>query len=216
MDTQAITETAIVALATFFATIGPLDVAAVFAALSSSIDSKHRKLMAVRGVIIATIILLAFTFFGEFFLSHLGISLPAFRTAGGILLLLIGVEMVFARPSGGASTIREEEVEAATRQDIAVFPLATPLIAGPGAIGAAVLLMSNTNGAILLQVTVVASLLAILMFTLVALLIASQIQHILGVTGQNVISRILGVLLSALAVQFIFDGVKQSGLFGNA
>lgn len=216
MGTQAIFETAIIALATFFATIGPLDVAAVFAALSSNFDSHLRKLMAVRGVVIATIILLVFAFFGEFFLSHMGISLPAFRTAGGILLLLIGIEMVFARSSGGASTIHEEEVEAATRQDIAVFPLATPLIAGPGAIGAAILLMANTDGEILLQATVVASLLVILLFTLAALLIASQIQHFLGVTGQNVISRILGVLLSALAVQFIFDGIKQSGLLSSA
>jgi multiple antibiotic resistance protein len=215
MDTQAVFETAIIALATFFATIGPLDVAAVYAALSSNFDSNLRKLMAVRGVVIATIILLIFAFFGEFFLSYMGISLPAFRTAGGILLLLIGIEMVFVQSSGGASTIHEEEVEAATRQDIAVFPLATPLIAGPGAIGAAILLMANTDGDILLQVAVVASLLVILLFTLAALLIASQIQQFLGVTGQNVISRILGVLLSALAVQFIFDGIKQSDLFGS-
>lgn len=187
----------------------------MFAALSLNIDSKQRKLVAVRGVIIATIILLVFAFFGKLLLSHMGISLAAFRTAGGILLLLIGIEMVFVRPSGGASTIHEEEVEAATRQDIAVFPLATPLIAGPGAIGAAILLMANTNGEILLQVTVVAALLVILIFTLVALLVASQIQHFLGVTGQNVISRILGILLSALAVQFIFDGVKQSGLLSE-
>ena len=213
METQAISETAIIALATFFATIGPLDVAAVFAALSSNFDTNLRKLMAVRGVIIASIILLVFAFFGELLLMHMGISLPAFRTAGGILLLLIGIEMVFARSSGGASTIHEEELEAATRQDIAVFPLATPLIAGPGAIGAVILLMANTNGDILLQITVVTSLLVILIFTLVALMIASQIQHFLGLTGQNVISRVLGVLLSALAVQFIFDGIKQSGLF---
>ena len=213
MEQVTIVETITVALATFFATIGPIDVAAVFAALSSKLDSGLRKKMAIRGVIIATIILLSFAVFGEFFLTRLGISLPAFRTAGGILLLLIGIEMVFARSSGGVSTIHEEEVEAATRQDIAVFPLATPLIAGPGAIGAAILLMANTNGDVVLQITVVSSLLAILLFTLAALLIASKIQSFLGVTGQNVISRILGVLLSALAVQFIFDGIKQSGLF---
>ena len=104
MEIQTILDTAIVALATFFATIGLLDVAAVFAALSSDEDQKARRLLAVRGVIIASIILLVFALFGEFFLSRLGISLPAFRTAGGILLLLIGIEMVFARSSGGAST----------------------------------------------------------------------------------------------------------------
>lgn len=209
-------DTAIIALATFFATIGPIDVAAVFAALSTNIEPKARKLIAIRGVIIASIILLVFALFGEFFLSRLGISLPAFRTAGGVLLLLIGIEMVFARSSGGTSTVHEEEVEAATRQDIAVFPLATPLIAGPGAIGAAILLMANANGDFFLQITVVGALLIVLFFTLIALLIASQIQKYLGLTGQNVISRILGVLLSALAVQFIFDGIKQSELFMNA
>lgn len=213
MITEVIIDTAIVALATFFATIGPIDVAAVFAALSSEYDSKSRRKIAIRGVLIASIILFSFAIFGEFFLSHLGISLPAFRTAGGILLLLIGIEMVFARQSGGASTIHEEEVEASTKQDITVFPLATPLIAGPGAIGAAILLMTNSKGELVLQLTVICALLAILVFTLLALLIASQIQKFLGVTGQNVISRILGVLLSALAVQFIFDGIKESGLF---
>ncbi len=212
MDTQAIFDTAIIALATFFATIGPIDVAAVFAALSSDIPIKLRIKIAVRGVIIASVILFTFAFFGEFFLTYLGISLPAFKTAGGILLLLIGIEMVFARSSGGASTIREEEVEATTKQDIAVFPLATPLIAGPGAIGAAILLMTNTNSDLILQLTVMCALLAILIFTLIMLLIATQIQKFLGITGQNVVSRILGVLLSALAVQFIFDGIKESGL----
>ena len=215
MDTQVIFETVIVAFATFFATIGPIDVAAVFAALTSGVDAKARRSIAFRGVIIASVILFSFALFGEFFLSHLGISLPAFRTAGGVLLLLIGIEMVFARHSGGVSTVHEEEVEAATRQDIAVFPIATPLIAGPGAIGAAVLLMTNTSGDLLQQLSVISALLAILILTLLALLIASQIQKLLGVTGQNVISRILGVLLSALAVQFIFDGIKESGLFNG-
>ncbi len=215
MEIQTILDTAIVALATFFATIGPLDVAAVFAALSSNNSPKSRRIIAVRGVFIASIILLVFALFGEFLLSRLGISLPAFRTAGGILLLLIGIDMVFARSSGGSSTVHEEEVEATTRQDIAVFPLATPLIAGPGAVGAAILLMANTNGDFFLQITVITALLIILMLTLIALLIASQIQKILGLTGLNVISRILGVLLSALAVQFIFDGIKQSGLLAS-
>jgi multiple antibiotic resistance protein len=215
MVTQAIFETAVVALATFFATIGPLDVAAIYAALSANFDAKRGKVIAIRGVIIATIILLTFAFFGKFFLSHMGITLPAFRTAGGILLLLIGIEMVFARSSGGVSTVYEEEKEAETRQDIAVFPLATPLIAGPGAISAAILLMANTDGDVLLQITVATSLIAILLFTLIALLVANQIQQSLGITGLNVISRILGVLLSALAVQFIFDGIKQSGIFGG-
>lgn len=208
-------ETAILAAATFFATIGPLDVAAMFAAMTSKDDPKQRRRTALRGTAIATAILLAFALLGERMLASLGISLPALRIAGGILLLLIGIEMVFAISSGGTSTTDEEEREAATRQDIAVFPLATPLIAGPGAMGAAILLMSDAGGSFVLQAAVIASLLAILLLTLIGMLLASQLQRLLGVTGMHVITRIFGVLLSALAVQYILDGIAQSGLLGR-
>jgi multiple antibiotic resistance protein len=205
-------ETAGVALATFFATIGPLDVAAMYAALTSSVEPKRRRKMALRGTLIAGTILVAFALVGEFLLVGLGISLAALRTAGGILLLLIGIDLVFARSSGGTSTTDEEEREAQAKQDISVFPLATPLIAGPGAMGAAILLMANAEGDIALQATVVASLLVILLLTFCLLLISSKMQQWLGVTGMHVISRIFGVLLTALAIQFIFDGIAQSGL----
>lgn len=209
-------ETAIVASTTFFATIGPLDVAAMFAAMTADTPARERRRTAVRGTVIATLILLAFALLGEAMLAGLGITLPALRIAGGILLLLIGIEMVFARSSGGTSTTDEEEREAAMRQDIAVFPLATPLIAGPGAMGAAILLMADAAGNFLLQATVIASLLLMLILTLVVMLLASQIQRWLGVTGMHVISRVFGVLLSALAVQYFLDGISQSGLFGLA
>ena len=163
---------------------------------------------------VAGAILLAFALFGELLLSALGISLAALRTAGGILLLLIGIDMVFARSSGGTSTTDEETEEATRKQDISVFPLATPLIAGPGAMGAAILLMANAEGDWKAQTVVVACLLAVLLLTLIALLAASYIQKVLGVTGLHVISRVFGVLLSALAVQFIFDGIGRSGLLG--
>jgi len=209
------TETAAIAFATFFATIGPIDVAAMFSALTANSTPEHRHSMAVRGTFIAGGILITFALVGEIMLGSLGISLPALRTAGGILLLLIGIDMVFARSSGGTTTTDDEEQEAISKQDISVFPIATPLIAGPGAMGAAVLLMANARGDLALQATVIASILAILALTLVALLLASKIQQILGVTGMHVISRVMGVLLSALAVQFIFDGIKQSGLLGG-
>ncbi len=205
-------ESAGVALATFFATIGPLDVVAMFAALTAAETPQHRRSMAVRGTLIASVILVTFALVGEVLLTSFGISLAALRTAGGILLLLIGIEMVFARSSGGTSTTDEEEREAVTKKDISVFPLATPLIAGPGAMGAAILLMANAEGDLTRQATVVASLLAILLLTLAALLLATKIQQLLGVTGMHVVSRVFGVLLSALAVQFIFDGIEQSGL----
>ena len=205
-------ETAGIALATFFATIGPIDVAAIFAALTSSSDVAHRRSMAIRGTLIGAAILLVFALVGEALLTGFGISLAALRTAGGILLLLIGIDMVFARSSGGSSTTDEEEQEAATKEDISAFPIGMPLIAGPGAMSATILLMANTEGNLALQAIVVGSLLVILLVTFISMLLAGQIQRVLGVTGMHVIARIFGVLLCALAVQFIFDGILQSGL----
>jgi multiple antibiotic resistance protein len=210
-----ILETFTVGLATFFATIGPLDVAAVFAALTAGEAPKHRRRMAVRGALIATGILITFALIGESLLFALGISIAALRTGGGILLLLIGIDMVFARSSGSTSTTDEEEQEALGKRDISVFPIATPLIAGPGAMGAVILLMANTEGELVLQVAVIASLMVILVLTFGMLLLASKIQRLFGVTGMHVVTRIFGVLLSALAVQFIFDGVAQSGLISG-
>ena len=202
-------------MATFFATIGPLDVAAVYAALTATETPKRRRRMAIRGTLIATGILVLFALVGELLLIGLGISLAALRTGGGILLLLIGIDMVFARTSGSTSTTEEEEIEAMGKRDIAVFPLATPLIAGPGAMGAVILLMANSEGNLILQATVVASLLIIILLTFIMLLLASRIQQLFGVTGMHVVTRIFGVLLSALAVQFIFDGIAQSGLLSG-
>ncbi|MEX1265383.1 MAG: MarC family protein [Woeseia sp.] len=206
-------ETAIVAFATFFATVGPPDVAAMFAVLTADDTPRERRRTAFRGTLIATIILAFFAFAGEVMLGTLGISLPALRIAGGILLFLIGIDMVFAVNSGGTSTTAEETQEATTKADIAVFPLATPLIAGPGAMGAAILLMSDTGGDFLLKVAVIGALFAVLLLTLGGMLVATQLQRFLGVTGMHVITRVLGVLLSALAVQFVLDGLLASGLF---
>jgi multiple antibiotic resistance protein len=205
-------ETFIIAFTTFFATIAPFDVAAVFAALTPNINVKSRYAIAVKGVIISGIILLLFAIFGNFVLNALGISLAALKIAGGILLLLIGIDMVFARSSGGTSATKEEVDEAITSQDISVFPLATPLIAGPGSMGAAILLMANAMDQLLQEIIIICSLLAVLIITLVLLLIATRLQQYIKLTGMNVISRIMGVLLSALAVQFMIDGIIQSGL----
>ena len=205
-------EIAALSMATFFATIGPLDVAAIFAALTAHSTRQHRRTMALRGTLIATSILVLFALAGEMVLGSLGISLAALRTAGGILLLLIAIEMVFARTTGGTSTTDEEEQEALSKQDISVFPIATPLIAGPGAMGAAILLMADAEGDLRHQLVVLGSLLAILLFTLVGMLLAGRLQQVLGIIGMHVITRIMGVLLAALAVQFIFDGIAQSGI----
>lgn len=209
-------ELAVVAFTTFFITIGPVDVALVYAALTAGADNARRRIMAIRGVLIATLILLPFVFLGESALGWMGISLPALQTAGGLLLFLIGVDMVFARSSGGVSTTHEETREARGRDDISVFPLATPLLAGPGAMGAAVLLMTRAGGDWAAQAVVVAMLLAVLALSLICLLLATRLQRLLGATGSHVLTRILGVLLCALAVQFVFDGILASDLIDGS
>lgn len=207
-------ETALIAFTTLFATVGPQDVAVLFAALTSRNTAAERRAIALKGTLIGAGILFFFAFFGDTLLGLLGIGLPALRTAGGILLLLIAIDLVFARHSGGVSTTSEENEEAASRPDISVFPLATPLIAGPGSIGAVVLLMAHSEGDRLQYIAVLIALAAILLLTFLLMLVAVHIQKLLGVTGVHVVSRIVGVLLAALAVQFIFDGLAASGLVG--
>lgn len=206
------TETFLVALTTFFATIGPLDLAIIFAALTSHNTARERRVIALRGVLVATGILLFFAAFGNALLNAFGITLPALKTAGGVLLLLIAIDMVFARHTGGTGTTKEEEVEAATRSDISVFPLATPLIAGPGAISATVLLFTGAEGGDLGIVATLVALVLMLGLTYLCLLAAIPIQRLLGITGLAVVTRIVGVLLAALAVQFLFDGIRASGV----
>lgn len=208
-------ETALVAFTTFFAVIGPIDVAAIFAGLTAGMPPAHRRRTAVRGVLIATGILLLFAFFGRSVLGYLGITLASLKTAGGILLLLVGINMVLAKSSGISSTTADEAEEASHRADLSVFPLATPLIAGAGTMGAVVLLMADAHGDIMRTTAVLGALLVNLGIALALLLMATQIQKLLGVTGLNVISRVIGVLLTALAVQFIFDGIRGNFLLSG-
>jgi len=205
-------ETAIVAFTTFFATIGPIDVAVMFAAMTPQASPTLRRSMAIRGTLVATLILILFALVGDLLLRSLGISLAALQVAGGILLLLIGIDLVFARSSGGTTTTDEENNEAVGKEDISIFPLATPLIAGPGAMGATILLMANIKGQLLAEVVVFMALIVVLLMTLALLLVAVKVQRIFGVTGMHVVSRVFGVLLTALAVQFMFDGLLRSGL----
>ncbi|PLX94434.1 MAG: antibiotic resistance protein MarC [Desulfuromonas sp.] len=205
-------EIAVVAFTTFFATIGPIDVAAMFAAMTPKASSAFRRSMAVRGTLVASLILLLFALVGEFLLQSLGISLAALKVAGGILLLLIGIDMVFARSSGGTTTTSEETSEAVGKHDISIFPLATPLIAGPGTMGATILLMANAKGDLMAEFVILAALVVVLLLTMTLLLVATKVQKLFGVTGMHVVSRVFGVLLTALAVQFMFDGILQSGL----
>lgn len=203
--------TFLVALATLFATVGVADIAFIFAALTKDNTPAERFALATRGVIIATAILLFFAFLGDGILNLFGITITALRTAGGVLLLLIAIDMVFARHSGATGTTREEEVESRQRNDISVFPLAMPLLSGPGAISAIILLTTGANSDLGFWV-VIGALLLIMFSAWVTLLLAIPIQRLLGLTGLAVVSRVVGILLAALAIQFLFDGIKASGL----
>jgi multiple antibiotic resistance protein len=161
-----------------------------------------------RGVSIAALLILAFALGGDALLRALGISLPAFRIAGGILLFLLATEMVFARQSGIRGPTISEEKEAEHRADISVFPLAFPLLAGPGAFTSIVLLMQRAASP-LTAAGVIAALVAVMAITLALLLAAPRVMRLIGVTGANVGSRVLGVILAALAAQFVLDGLAE-------
>lgn len=206
-------ETAIIAFATLFAAIGPVEVALLFPALTPNTPPAARRRMAIKGTITATIILLIIAAFGNAALKMLGISLSALQIAGGILLLLLAIDMVFARHSGFTATTTDESDEARAKADISVFPLATPLLAGPGAMGAVILLTSRSSHDLKQVAVVVAVILAVMIVSLVMLLAAGALRRAFGVTGLNVVTRVFGVALAALAVQFMIDGVKAAGLF---
>jgi multiple antibiotic resistance protein len=192
---------------TLFVVIDPLGLTPVFAALTRDYPEKRRREAAIRGTAIGAVILFLFALVGDVLLDTLGIGLAAFRIAGGILLFLLALDMVFAYPSGVRSRNAHEQEES-YEQDVSVFPLATPLLAGPGAITTVLL---YTGGRSVAEIATFAGvLLAVLLLTLASLLLASRLMRALGETGANVFSRVLGVLLAALAVQFVLDGVRQS------
>lgn len=190
-----------------FVVVDPIGLAPMFTALTRGLGWPEQRRIAVKGTVLAAVILLAFFFTGDLLLKVLGISLAAFRAAGGALLFLLAIDMVFARQSGLRSTTKREQQEAEHRQDVSVFPLAFPLIAGPGAL-TTVILMASTPHTPGLFLGVLAILIGILALTLLSLLTATRLMGLLGETGTNVISRIFGVVLAALAVQFMMDGIK--------
>jgi multiple antibiotic resistance protein len=192
--------------------IDPVGLVPIFAAITHGESAATRRRMALRGMSIATIILITFVFVGDGVLSALGVSVPAFQIAGGVLLFLLAVDMVLARHSGLRSPTEREQQEALQKKDVSVFPLAFPLIAGPGALTTVLLMVGNRGDNPMVLAAELAVLGLVLALTLVALLFANPILRVLGETGANVVSRLLGVILAALAVQYILDGL-QAGLF---
>lgn len=195
----------------FFVVVEPLSIVPIFSGLTDGATDEYRRRMALKAVLIAGSILLAFAFVGAAFLGVMGISIEAFRIFGGLLLFLIALEMVFARESG-TRTSTDERAESRRRADISVFPLAFPLIAGPGALTTILLWFGPVEllESPLLFAGLVAVAAVVLAIALALMWLAAPVMRGLGVTGANVANRIFGVVLGALSVQFVIDGLKDS------
>jgi multiple antibiotic resistance protein len=197
----------ITSFVTLFVIVDPIGLTPLFVAMTQDMTPKQQRQIAIRAIVVAIGILFAFTLFGDAILRFAGISMPAFRVAGGILLFLTALDMLFERRAKRREDRKDEEM----RDDPSVFPLAIPLIAGPGSIATVILLAGNTPGieGILWTYAVVS---AVMITVFAFFLTAPLIKRALGKTGINVTTRLLGMLLAALAVQFVMDGIADFGL----
>ncbi|SDD28942.1 multiple antibiotic resistance protein [Paracoccus isoporae] len=204
MDPAAI----VTAFVTLFVVIDPVGLAPLFIALTTGMGDAQRRRIGWRAVAIAAVLLTLFGLAGDSILSFVGISLPAFQIAGGILLFLTALDMLFER-----RTERREGQSAENDTDPSVFPLATPLLAGPGALATMILLVGEEQSTLhtAMILLVMASVLALAMMLFV---LAGPLSRVLGRTGTMVVTRLLGMLLAALSVQFIIDGLRGTGLYG--
>ena len=209
------TELFVSAFLTLAVIIDPPGCAPIFAGLTKGTDAAHRRRMAIRSALVAWCILVFFALLGEPLLRTLGISLSAFRLAGGIMLFMIALDMVFEKRTERREE-RAREIEGTPEaEDISVFPMAIPMIAGPGSIASIMLLSARAQGTIE-QVLVLSAMTAVIALTLIALLLAGPLMRLIGAKLEAMITRILGVILAALAVQFVLDGLERSlpGLAG--
>src|SRR6202041_2927381 len=200
---------AISALVTLFVVVDPIGLAPTFLAVTEGLPRRARRNVALRASIIAGAILIGTALLGNWLFGALGISLPAFRIAGGLLLFAIAFEMVLGTRMRREGQAAEEAVEEHVR-NIAAFPLAIPLLAGPGAITATLLLAGRANGNVLLIAVLIAVAALVAASCLATFIFAERISGLLGMTGNIVLSRLLGVLLAALAVQHVVDGIRAA------
>lgn len=192
---------------TLFVIIDPVGNAPIFLALTVGMGAAQRRRIALRGVLVGAFILVVFGLAGDAILRGVGISMPAFKIAGGILLFATAMDMLFEK-----RTQRREKTADDHFDDPSVFPLATPLIAGPGSIATMILLMDDHAGDLQGQAMVIGALFAVLALTFAALLLSAPLERLLRRTGTMVVTRVLGMLLAALAVQFVIEGLSASGL----
>lgn len=200
----------ITAFFTLFVVIDPIGLTPMFVALTQGTTPQQRRAIAVRSCALAALLLCLFAFFGEAVLGFIGISMPAFHIAGGVLLFLTALDMLFER----RTKRREDQAEEDEGPDPSVFPLAIPLIAGPGAIASIILLAGQVPGVLGLA-AIIMVMLFVLAMVFVLFLISGFLEHALGKTGINVVTRLLGMLLAALSVQFVLDGLKAFGMVGG-
>jgi multiple antibiotic resistance protein len=200
-------EFVISALVTLLVVVDPVGLVPTFIGITHGLPSSARRSVALRASLIAAIVLIGAALIGEWLLRTLSISLPAFRIAGGLLLFSIASEMVFGLRTQRQSQTAEQAIDERVR-NIAAFPLAIPLMAGPGAITAAVLLAGRSQGDLTKLTLLIGVIVAVVLVCVVAFLLAERIARLFGTTGNIVLSRLLGVLLAALAVQFVVDGVR--------
>ena len=197
------------ALVTFLVIIDPPGCAPIFASLTRGTTLAHRRSMALRSSIVAWAILMFFALLGRPMLSALGIDLASFRIAGGIMLFFIALDMVFERRTQRRQE-RAQSIEATPEvEDISVFPMAIPMIAGPGSIASAMLLVGRADDTVEIAI-VLAAITVVILLTLLALLAAGPLMKLIGERIEGMITRVLGVILAALAAQFVIDGIKQS------
>ncbi len=207
--TGAMFELFVSAFVTLFVVIDPPGCAPIYAGLTSGATRAQARAMALRATFIAAIILLIFALFGEQLLNGLHIELDSFRIAGGIMLFLIALDMVFEKRTERREARAEKIMATPEIEDVSVFPMAMPMIAGPGSIATTMLLMSRSQGTPETLV-VLGALAAVLILTLLALVAAGPLMKLLGARSEAVITRLLGVLLAALAAQYVIDGLKAS------
>jgi multiple antibiotic resistance protein len=197
----------LIAFSTLFAIVDPITLAGPFLAMTANESTASRKNTAFRAVGISTVVLLVCIFAGQKLLDLLGITLPAFQIAGGILLFVVAFDMIYGHPHKNQQT-EEEEAEGKVKDDVAVFPLAIPLIAGPGAI-ASILLLSHRAHGMMAYATLILAILLVMVLSLIVLLLSERVQKIFGQIGINTLSRIMGMVLASLAVQFVVSAIQQ-------
>lgn len=197
------------AFATLFVIIDPPGCAPIFATLTQGTSKAHRREMAFKSVGVAAIILYGFAFVGEWLFSKLGISLDALRIAGGIMLFIIGLNMVFEKRTERREDRAEDALgDVEDPEDISVFPMGIPMIAGPGTMASLLLLMKGNDVGRSGEIAVMVALAAVLLITLVSFLLAGGLIKLMGKSFTNVLTRVLGVLLATLAAQFVLDGLR--------